>query len=112
MLLMALGACTSPATRITQALRYGPTELPPQGFHQRCHMLLATQRLNFEFQAEPALAFVIEYRQGDMALQPLRFDPSLGETGRFLPETDREYCLRWENLGPTPAQLRYQLSTQ
>lgn len=105
-----LAACVAPVPRLTEPIAFGPTEVPPLGFHQRCQTLAATARLDFEFQAEPALVMVVEYREGDMALQPLRLEARSAEAGRFLPEATREYCLRWENPGAEPAQLRYRLS--
>lgn len=105
-----LGACATPAPQLIQAIEFGPTEVPPQGFHQRCQTLLATARLDFEFTADAPLTMVVEYRERDMALQPLRLDGRRFEAGRFLPEATREYCLRWENPGPERAFLRYRLA--
>lgn len=110
LLALVLGACATPAPPLGQALAFGPVELPPQGFHQRCLRLTPEKRVAYEFTADPPLAFVVEYRQGDMALQPLRRDPAGGDAGWFQPEASREYCLRWENETAYPALLRYQLA--
>ncbi|MBI3150265.1 MAG: hypothetical protein HYZ17_17305 [Betaproteobacteria bacterium] len=108
-LALLAGGCAAPVPRVPANLQFGPTELPPQGFHQRCLALRATERLNYQFTADPPLALVIEYRSGNMALQPVHLPPSAAEAGRFLPDASRDYCLRWENPSNFPALLRYRL---
>jgi len=112
-LALLLGACaTSAPLPLTAEIQFGPAQLPPQGFHERCLALTPAMRLEYEFSADPPLLFVIEYRQSDMALQPLRKEATRGEAGWFRPDARRDYCLRWENETIYPALLRYRLAPQ
>ncbi len=107
--LALLAACAGPAPRLAATLTFGPVELAAQGYHQRCLTLDPGARLGYDFSANPPLHFVVEYRQGEAAYQPLRIELAAAEAGWFLPVAGREYCLRWENHSGYPALLRYRL---
>lgn len=109
-LVLALTGCAAPAPKLDATIALGPIELPVQGFHQRCITLAATDRLDYDYLADPPLTFVIEYRTGQTAVQFLRRENSPGDLGRFNPVETHEYCLRWENTSAFPALLRYRIA--
>jgi hypothetical protein len=92
----------------------GPVEVAAGGRHDACVELERGDRVDFRFQAVPAMAFSISYRGEHGLTEPLVHTPSEAGSGFFVAAEAHLYCFSWKAASDTPAVylLRYRLSLQ
>jgi hypothetical protein len=92
----------------------GPVEVVAGGRHDACVELERGDRVDFRFQALPALAFSISYRDEQGLTEPLVHTPSEVGSGFFVAAEAHLYCFSWKAASDAPAVslLRYRLSLQ
>ena len=88
----------------------GPVEVQSGGRHDACVELERGDRIDFRFEAAPALAFSISYRDEQGLVEPLAHTPSEAGSGFSSPPT-RSHRFWKATLGaPAVSLLRYRLS--
>lgn len=83
--------------------------LKGKGGHEECLKLKKGQELHYSFHANVAVDFNIHYHAGESVQYPVKKGGSRRHEASFQADSDREYCLMWENKGIEKAKLHYAL---
>jgi hypothetical protein len=82
-------------------------KLAPGKTHQRCTTINPPQKLSYEFTSSERVNFQIRYQRQDQAYFPVKQDRVLSGSDVFVPATNDEYCMIWENRGSKESKLDF-----
>ena len=88
----------------------GTLSLAPFEFRELCFKMTAQEELQYDFKSDQPLAFDIHYHDGLTIHYPVRVAGVAADSGRFVPEADRTYCLMWLNQSLTRTSLTYRMA--
>jgi hypothetical protein len=70
--------------------------IAPFEIHEECVQLVPGDRLDFRFEAQKPVAFLIYYKDGITFIAPVSRENVTEFSGIFSPVIERRYCLQWE----------------
>jgi hypothetical protein len=86
-------------------------KVAPSRTHQKCMMLNPPQKLSYDFNANDKVNFQIRYLKRETTYFPVKRERVTEGSDVFVPSTQDEYCLLWENRGAKEVNLSYSLNT-
>ena len=108
LLLVALYGCSSEIQRLEATRVISGVELPGYAIHEECMALERDERIAYRFNAQPPVSFNIHYHEGNAVILPIDIASTTEESGVFLADSARGYCLMWE-AGPQGSRLDYRV---
>jgi hypothetical protein len=109
----ALASCAT-SLREDAPRNVGPVTLTPGERHVDCVRLSDGDRVQFRFDANPAAAFSVHYRNGEAVVYPMQRPPTVSDSGFFVAAETRTYCFEWiaDPITADTTRLTYHLSLQ
>lgn len=86
-------------------------KLAPSKTHQKCSMLNPPQKISYDFNANERVNFQIRYQKRETVYYPVKRERVMEGSDVFVPSSQDEYCLVWENRGSKDVKLSYRVST-
>jgi len=87
----------------------GTLVLAPFEFRELCYEMAPQDALTYDFQADRPLDFNIHYHDGLTIRYPVELTGIADDSGRFVAEQERYYCLMWFNQSLTSTSLTYRV---
>lgn len=83
------------------------TTIKPGKIFEKCMVINAAQKLDYEFDSSAKVDFNLHYHKGEAIYYPVKADKTTGETGVYESQVREEFCLMWENKTSTDVLLNY-----
>ncbi|MEP6944045.1 MAG: hypothetical protein ABI981_13965 [Betaproteobacteria bacterium] len=105
--LAVIGCASVPATLDGPRVRSG-IAIAPYALASECMALSRGDRVGYEFAARAPVDFIVSFREGNTQVIPVESKSTAAESGDFVAQESRVYCLTWE-AGAQGSMLEYRV---